>query len=279
MSNTINPNLNTGAVGAISGNVSFDGNVQMEFAKLQIELAGSKKESALDRIEGIRENQAESARLTEAINALRNLKTLMDDQDLDDLDISIGGTIPADISDEDRQNQITKMKSYLTEANSQMALAEKGKTDTAQGNANKAAVHAAYPQHAGWADHTLMPEDMETDLKAWGVKLDNTGNDRIHSDGQWRTCINSMEVRYAYLQAGDLCSKYGIDLPTTGKLTPERIDTVIASLQSVQEQVGSDIQQVMVFAQDDMGQYNAYTTGANSAVSSYSDLLKELARG
>ena len=48
----------------------------------------------------------------------------------------------------------------------------------------------------------------------------------------------------------------------------EEWDVAIQSLQSYQEQVGTDIQTQMVYVQDFMGQYNSYTQGANSAIQS-----------
>ena len=59
------------------GGAGSTGNIQLIFAQLQMELAKTNKESALDKIEQIREAQAESAAITAAINALRNLKSEM----------------------------------------------------------------------------------------------------------------------------------------------------------------------------------------------------------
>ena len=253
------------------GGMGSTGNIQLLFAQLQMELAQTNKESALEKIDQIRESQAESAAITEAINALRNLKSELDATGKDDIDISRFGTFPADMSDEERQAQITKLQECIDEGNSQRALSIKGKSDDAQGNANKAVT--------GYKDCTAMSVEAEKFLKDNGVFIDNDGNDRWHNPDEWDDNLNAMAGRMAYLQAGDLCEKYGIELPSSGKLTPERIDTVIASLQAVQEETGSDIQQEMVFVQDFMGQYKSYTQGASSAISSASETLKTVARG
>lgn len=56
-------------------------------------------------------------------------------------------------------------------------------------------------------------------------------------------------------------------------------DVAIQSLQSYQETVGTDIQTLMVYVQDFMGQYSSYTQGANSAIQSGMQTLTAVARG
>ncbi|WP_286035890.1 hypothetical protein, partial [Succinatimonas hippei] len=53
----------------------------------------------------------------------------------------------------------------------------------------------------------------------------------------------------------------------------------ISNLESSQEELGTDIQQQMVFVQDYIGQYNSYMQGASSAISTANETLKSLARG
>ena len=53
----------------------------------------------------------------------------------------------------------------------------------------------------------------------------------------------------------------------------------ISNLESSQEELGTDIQQQMVFVQDYMGQYNSYTQGASSAISKSNEVLTALATG
>ena len=60
-----------------SGNVS----VQLIFAQLQMELAQANKDSALSKIDMIKERQAESKAITDAINNLRSIKTAYDNKD------------------------------------------------------------------------------------------------------------------------------------------------------------------------------------------------------
>ena len=56
-------------------------------------------------------------------------------------------------------------------------------------------------------------------------------------------------------------------------------DLAIQSLQAHQETIGTDIQTLMVYVQDYMGQYNSYTQGANSAIQSALQTLTNVARG
>ena len=56
-------------------------------------------------------------------------------------------------------------------------------------------------------------------------------------------------------------------------------DRVIAQLQTKMDNTGADIQTKMVQLQDLMGQYNSYTSGANTAIAKSNDILSSLARG
>ena len=55
-------------------------------------------------------------------------------------------------------------------------------------------------------------------------------------------------------------------------------ELIIASLQGHLDQLGSNTQQLMVFVQDFMGQYNSYLQGSNSAIQQGNQTLAELAR-
>ena len=86
-----------------------------------------------------------------------------------------------------------------------------------------------------------MPEDMKQFFKDHGLKWDTTNNDDSHNKDEW--------------------------------------DYNIKSLANFQEQIGTDTQQLMVFIQDFMGQYNSYLTGANSAIREANQTLASIARG
>ncbi len=61
--------------------------------------------------------------------------------------------------------------------------------------------------------------------------------------------------------------------------TKADVDACIASLQSIQETKGSDIQQDMIFVQDFMSKVSSYSQGAISAISKSGDTLTSIARG
>lgn len=88
---------------------------------------------------------------------------------------------------------------------------------------------------------TEMPADMAEFMKANGLSYDTTGNDLKMNKDEW--------------------------------------DYNLKSLTNYQEQLGDEMQRLMVSAQDFMGQYNAYLQEANSAISNSNQMPIELARG
>ena len=55
-------------------------------------------------------------------------------------------------------------------------------------------------------------------------------------------------------------------------------EVAITSLKAHQDKLGSNTQQLMVFVQDYMGQYNSYLQGSNSAIQQGNQTLGELAK-
>lgn len=271
MDNTINTKA-TQATSDVIG-VTGGGSIQLIFAQLQMELAKSNKESALRRIDDIQADQAKSAEITAAINSLRNLKTQMGTADEDEVSISSFGSIDSNMTKEQRAQELNRAQNYLAQAQTLQNQARAGEADedSEQGVANENA--------SGESESTMMTTEMEQYFKNNGLSYDDSGNSRRQNADEWNEAILSLQGRVSYLQAQSLCQQYNIDLPTSGKLTNERLDEVIASLQAVQEEVGSNIQQEMVLIQDSMGQYNSYTQGASSAISQAYETLKAVTRG
>ncbi|MDR3157677.1 MAG: hypothetical protein LBU11_01430 [Zoogloeaceae bacterium] len=83
-----------------------------------------------------------------------------------------------------------------------------------------------------------MPADMKQYMDANALAYDKTGNDDLHNKDEW--------------------------------------EVAIASLQGRMESLGSNTQQLMVFMQGYMGQYNSYLQGANSAIQQSDQTLAEL---
>ena len=87
---------------------------------------------------------------------------------------------------------------------------------------------------------TEMPADVVAYMNKNGLAYDKTGNDTKHNKDEW--------------------------------------DVAIQSLQAHQDKLGSNTQQLMVFVQDYMGQYNSYLQGTNSVIQQANQTLGELAR-
>lgn len=244
-----------------SGNVS----VQLIFAQLQMELAQANKDSALSKIDMIKERQAESKAITDAINNLRSIKTAYDNKD----DIKKIGTFDKNAKFED---ELKEANGYLAEAKTLQAQAKEGgdNKNSAQASQNKAS--------SGEVESTDMTNAMESYYKKFGIDYDNSGKSSRQNFNEWNRAISNLDNRINFLEAAVVLQKNGIEIPE-GKITSEDIDSLIASLESVQEQVGSNIQQEMIFVQDFMGQYNSFSQGASSAIAKYSDVLSALAQG
>ena len=91
-----------------------------------------------------------------------------------------------------------------------------------------------------------------------------------------REYMDKNELTYSYTTSG--VSKP--DRTTADSLhNKDEWDVAIQSLQAHQETIGTDIQTLMVYVQDFMGQYNSYTQGANSAIQSGIQTLTSVARG
>ena len=82
----------------------------------------------------------------------------------------------------------------------------------------------------------------------------------------------------AWRQAGEIEAE--INSPS---YTPDRIPALIEKARvwdsAYRDQLGTDTQQLMVFVQDYMGQYNSYLQGANSAIQQGNQTLQALATG
>ena len=89
---------------------------------------------------------------------------------------------------------------------------------------------------------TAMPDDMVAYFAKKGLKPDGAGNnDKLHTKDEW--------------------------------------DYNIQQLTAYRDKIGTDTQQLMVFVQDFMGQYNSYLQGANSAIQQGNQTLQSIATG
>ncbi|MBR5998128.1 MAG: USH1C-binding protein 1 [Deltaproteobacteria bacterium] len=88
---------------------------------------------------------------------------------------------------------------------------------------------------------SMMSEECQKYMDDHKLAYDKTGNDRANNPDEWKVAITSLEGRL--------------------------------------DEVGSDTQQLMVYVQDFMGQYNSYLQGANTQISNGNQTLQALARG
>lgn len=163
---------NSGSVGGVDS-LGTCMSVNFVFAKLQMELAASAKDSALGYIDQIQQSQKDQKEVADMLQTCRQL---------------------------------------------QADAKSKGKSEC-----------------------TTMPDNIVEFMNKNGLAYDKTGNDNLHNSEEWEVAIQS--------------------------------------LQSHQEQIGTDIQTKMVYVQDFMGQYNSYTQGANSAIQSGMQTLTAVASG
>ena len=101
------------------------------------------------------------------------------------------------------------------------------------------------------------------------------GGEEDHNLSEIEAGIEAVSTRLEALKAYET-------LLTSTSVSGTSIDDIknwISNLESSQEELGTDIQQQMVFVQDYMGQYNSYMQGASSAISTANETLKSLARG
>ena len=85
-----------------------------------------------------------------------------------------------------------------------------------------------------------MPSDVKAYMDKNGLAYDTKGNDDKHNKDEWEVAITSLKAH--------------------------------------QDKLGSNTQQLMVFVQDYMGQYNSYLQGSNSAIQQGNQTLGELAK-
>ena len=112
-------------------------------------------------------------------------------------------------------------------------------------------------------------------------------NEGENGTGVGQKSINGVTVtgKDCYPMSKELATfmeQHELTFPHTDKdyiLGKDEWDVAIQSLQAYQETIGTDIQTLMVYVQDFMGQYNSYTQGANSAIQSGMQTLTSVARG
>ena len=269
MSLQVNNNIQTQAAGLNDSFASLEktGSVQFLFALLQLELSQTNKTAAMEKINSIRDSQTDSKTYTDAINALRTIS---------DYDVEKYGELPTDLETiqqeiktataalEDLEQYADGDKPYYDEKNKTWATKQESTDYWYKNEYIKAGEASAFDalRVGGEEDHNL--SEIEAGIEAVSTRLEALK--------AYETLLTSTSV-----SGTSILSDSKISL--SGNPTADDIKNWISNLESSQEELGTDIQQQMVFVQDYIGQYNSYMQGASSAISTANETLKSLARG
>ena len=248
--------------------LSSNASIQLIFAQLQMELSAVNKEAAMEKINSIRDSQTDSKTYTDAINALRT----MSDYDV----VEKYGELPTDLETiqqeiktataalEDLEQYADGDKPYYDEKNKTWATKQESTDYWYKNEYIKAGEASAFDalRVGGEEDHNL--SEIEAGIEAVSTRLEALK--------AYETLLTSTSV-----SGTSILSDSKISL--SGNPTADDIKNWISNLESSQEELGTDIQQQMVFVQDYMGQYNSYTQGASSAISKSNEVLTALATG
>ena len=235
----------------VSNNIDLGptGSLQFQFAKLQLAMAEISKNGALDYMKQIQDAQSEQKRISEMLQTVRQAQA-------DAKNSNTGADLPEEIVSYMKENGLAipegSNNAKMQQLDQVLARCKQLQLDAASGKGN-----------CPWSNYASMmtPED-EKFFKDNGISFDALGGDRAHNNTEWAYNIQQLETYKANLKP----------------YTAEDLDTVVTSLQSKLDQVGSNTQQLMVFVQDFMGQYNSYLQGSNSVIQQANQTLGELAR-
>ena len=262
MSGMVNFNTNNDINGA-----TLDGgsrSISLLYAQLQMSLASTNRTKAESIIKDIQAQQAEATKYADTINALRSLKA-QGDQKI--------GEIPD--TAEKIQTEINKSQQVLSELEV-METKYKGSECLPLSEESFNYVLELYNSKA---DTTAFTDAFRTNSYNNDGKKEKTP-DNLHLKYECQGMQKAFQARIDVLNAVQSCRDLGIDSSLLGSpLTTANMEVIISNLQTKQDTIGSGIQQQMVYVQDYIGQYNAYTSGSTSAISEANSTLKTIAQG
>jgi EspA-like secreted protein. len=229
-------------------NLGPTGSLQFQFAKLQLAMAEISKAGALDYMDQIKAAQDEQKKISEMLQTVRQAQA--------DAKDSNGVDLPDDIVAYMKENGLAipegSNNKDIKAAQDALAHCKQMRQDAIDGKGN-----CPWDKHA-----SMMDAEVAKFLRDHGVAYDTYGNDLANNSREWDYNIQQLDAYIATLKP----------------YTAEDLDVVVTSLQSRLDQVGSNTQQLMVFVQDFMGQYNSYLQGSNSVIQQANQTLGELAR-
>ncbi len=246
-------NVNSNSLNSIMERSDFNsaGSVQLMFAKLQLSLSEQAKTNATDKMNEIQKAQDEQKQIAALLQEARQLQA---DAKSSGKDTAMPASMQAYATAEglaftDNGAALrTNLEKALTECENLQA-------DALAGRGN-----CPWDRHA-----SMMPQSTANLLSENGIRYDIYGHDLANNPREWNVAIISLK------------SFLSEEIPN--KQSAEDWDVMIASLQAKQEEVGTNTQQLMVYVQDFMGQYNSYLQGANSSIQESNQTLGSIARG
>lgn len=229
-------------------NLGPTGSLQFQFAKLQLAMAEISKNSALDYMQQIRDSQEEQKEIAAMLQTARQAQADAKTSGSADLPSEIVAYMEANKLAMPAGSNVAKMQ----QAEEVFARCKQLQQDAIDGRGN-----CPWDVYA-----SMMTKEDAKFFSDNGIAYDTCGNDLAHNPTEWAYNIKQLEAFKTNLKP----------------YTTEDMDTVIQSLQTQMDKVGSNTQQLMVFVQDYMGQYNSYLQGSNSVIQQANQTLGELAR-
>ena len=255
-----------GGLGSVTsvGSLGTCTSINFIFAKLQMELAASAKDSALDYIKQVEKAQADQKEVADMLNKLRDLQeNAADEKGTSNMGTFKNCKAKDGSSKGTAAEELSKVEGYITDAKRLQAQANLKTSE------NK--------KSSGEYESTMMPNGMERYFKDNDIDYADYGVSARQNGSEWQRAIDNLEDRKAALEVFAYMDTHG--LAYSAGSSKDDLDVAIQSLQAHQETIGTDIQTLMVYVQDFMGQYNSYTQGAHSAIPSCMPTLTSVARG
>ncbi len=235
--------------------------IQTVFAQLQMDLAKENKDSARTMIDNVKHNQEISKQYAQTIADLNGLNK----------DVLAKYKFPDNVKDLDAK--IADGKVVCADYDKIIANAKAG--------TQKVITHV--PNHG---DQYALSDDAYKKFRdivgsAGKGNFENfmRGDDNLHYMFELEGGKKEIEqyLHYAEVMRNALSLNLSGSF-LSGELNEQTVKKMINSLQGLQEEYGTKNQTIMVQIQDTLGQYNAYTQGANAAVQQANNVLQSLAR-
>ncbi len=249
MSNTINGDT---SIREISNSLDLGptGSLQFQFAKLQLSMAELSKKGALDYMDQIQNSQNEQKKVADMLQTVRQAQA-----DAKDTKSGKDVTLSAEILKYAKDNGLAMPDSVAG-----LPTIDKAREVMARSDAQTKAAMEGQGDSPTSKNRFIMSAEDQKFFADNGI---------VCMAGKNGECPFISGVNNGHRL------KNFID---KNKPTADDFGVLVQSLQSHQDRIGSNTQQLMVFVQDYMGQYNSYLQGSNSAIQQANQTLTELVK-